>query len=31
MSVRVKKTRQTEDWTRQRPQRGGRYPFVRRL
>jgi hypothetical protein len=31
MPVRVKKTRQTKDWKRQRPQQGGRYPFVTRL
>ena len=31
MPVRVKITRQTKGWKRQRPQRGGRYPFVRRL
>jgi hypothetical protein len=26
-----KETRQIEGWIRQRPQQGGRYPFVRRL
>jgi hypothetical protein len=29
--VRVKKTRQTNGQKRQRPQQGGRYPFVTRL
>jgi hypothetical protein len=31
MTIRMQETRQTEGWTRQRPQQGGRYPFVRRL
>jgi len=31
VAVRVQKTRQTKGQTRQRPQQGGRYPFVRRL
>jgi hypothetical protein len=31
MPVRARKTRQTKGWKRQRPQQGGRYPFVRRL
>jgi hypothetical protein len=29
--VHMPETRQTDGWKRQRPQQGGRYPFVRRL
>jgi hypothetical protein len=31
MAVRAQKTRQTNGQKRQRPQQGGRYPFVTRL
>jgi hypothetical protein len=31
MTIRMQETHQTEGWKRQRPQQGGRYPFVRRL
>jgi hypothetical protein len=30
-AIRMQETRQTEGQIRQRPQQGGRYPFVRRL